>query len=66
MKRITTSRVISLFTEITDDMEIREKAEWSTFPFVVYDLISHGRISVDDDDKVYLDDSVLPENGLQL
>ena len=48
------------------DMEIREKAEWSTFPFVVYDLISHGRISVDDDDNVYLDDSVLPENGLQL
>ena len=48
------------------DDELREKAEWTTLPFVIFDLISQGRISIDENDKVYLDDAVLPGTGLQL
>ena len=48
------------------DDELREKAEWTTLPLVIFDLISNGRISVDENDNVYLDDSLLPESGYQL
>jgi len=48
------------------DLELREKAEWVTYPFVIFDLISRGRISVDDNKNIYLDGEVLPKNGLQL
>ena len=48
------------------DDEIRRKAEWTTLPFVVFDLISHGRISIDDNDNVYLDNSLLPKTGYRL
>lgn len=45
------------------DDRIRTEAEWTALPFVVFDLISHGRVSVDSNGNVYLDKQLLPETG---
>ena len=48
------------------DKEIREKAEWETLPFVVFDLIAKGRVSIDSEENVYLDGVKLNSSGYRL
>ena len=48
------------------DNKIREYAEWKTLPFVVFDLIAKGRVSIDAKGTVYLDNTKLGKNGHRL
>ncbi len=67
---ILQSDTVSLkgFTE--DDIEIinksiREQAEWVIFPYAVYGLIAEGRLGIDDESRLYLDNELIGESGLQ-
>ncbi|HSE83584.1 MAG TPA: formyltransferase family protein [Thermodesulfobacteriota bacterium] len=64
------SQPISLkgFTEKdTQGMQekIRREGEWKIFPFAVHHLIAKGRISIDEEDNVYVDGEKMPREGYQ-
>ncbi len=68
---IAQSKPISLESYSKDNIEklddrIRTESEWTTLPFVVFDLISHGRVSIDSNGNLYLDKQLLPETGHRL
>ncbi len=68
---IAQSADISLEGFGTGDMEamekkIREQGEWKLFPFVVHDLIANGRVSIDEENNVYVDGQKAGENGFPL
>ncbi len=45
--------------------KIREEGEWLVLPYVIYDLIALGRVSVDSNNFVYIDDKpVNPQKNL--
>lgn len=48
------------------DKFIREKAEWAALPHVIFEFIGRERLSADDNGRLYLDDNIIPENGIQL
>lgn len=43
--------------------KIREQGEWNLFPFVVHDLIANGRVSIDEENNVYVDGQKAGESG---
>jgi len=45
--------------------KIRIEAEWKIFPYVVHELIAKGRVSVDEEDNIYIDNYKIPVNGYQ-
>jgi len=68
---VAQSKPISLEKYSERDIEelndkISTKAEWITLPFVVFNLISQGRISTDNSNNVYLDKKLLPKTGYRL
>ena len=48
------------------DSEIREKAEWTTLPYTVFEIIAKERLSFDERGNLFLDDNLIPDNGIQL
>ncbi len=48
------------------DNVIREKAEWATLPFAIFEIIAKERLTIDEYGQLYLDNKPLPENGFQL
>jgi len=48
------------------DTEIREKAEWTTLPRTIVEIIAKERLSIDESGQLYVDDKPLPKNGFQL
>ena len=45
--------------------KIRIEAEWKIFPYVVHELIAKGRVSVDEEDNIYIDNYKIPVKGYQ-
>jgi len=48
------------------DNKIREEAEWTALPHTIFEIIAKERLTIDDTDKLYLDNILLPVNGFQL
>lgn len=46
--------------------KIREEGEWQLFPFVVHELIANGRVKIDEDKNIYVDDKKTGSKGLKL
>lgn len=44
---------------------IREKAEWIIFPFIINELIANGRLAIDENDNIYIDNKMINNNGIQ-
>jgi len=45
---------------------IRENAEWKLLPYAIFELIAKGRVSIDDEDNVYIDGENTYGQGFQL
>ena len=48
------------------DKNIRENAEWIALPHAIFEIIAKERLSIDKNGRLYLDNNLLPENGIQL
>ena len=46
--------------------KIREQGEWELFPFAVHDLIANGRVAIDEENNIYVDDSKTGKGGFSL
>lgn len=49
----------------TAEKIIREEAEWPLFTFAIHELIANGRVSVDTDNRVYIDGVKTCDSGFQ-
>ena len=48
------------------DNEIREKAEWTTLPYTVFEIIAKERLTIDEKGRLFLDNNLVWVNGIQL
>ena len=48
------------------DNEIREKLEWTTLPYAIFEIIAKERLLIDEMGNLYLDEVLLNETGMQL
>lgn len=48
------------------DKLIREKAEWTALPYTIFEIIAKEKLYIDDEKNLYLNDELIPENGIQL
>lgn len=45
---------------------IREKAEWTALPYTLFEIIAKENLSKDEEGNLYINDDLIPENGIQL
>ena len=45
--------------------KIREEGEWIIYPFAIHNLFAKGRVGIDENDNVYIDEKRMDENGYQ-
>ena len=69
-KSILQSCSVSLKGFSEDDIDtinknIREQAEWIIYPYVVHELIAKGKVGIDAEYRLYFDDKLINEDGLQ-
>ncbi len=67
---IIQSNQISLEGLKEEDMKeieekIRKEGEWVIYPFAVHHLIAKGRVGIDNDDNIYIDEIRIPKEGYQ-